>query len=70
MARKRVNKTCSQCAERATAKGLCGIHYADSRKHILRPSSGIHNDLVLPERKPYEYLGDEAALIATCAQED
>jgi hypothetical protein len=65
MARKRVNRICSQpnCGRQATARNLCGVHYVirRNRKQVGTESSGLHADpeVVLPVRKRrWEWLGN------------
>jgi hypothetical protein len=71
VARKRVNKICSRCENPAVALGFCSVHYADSRKHLVRPSSGLHDDEgKLPVRKPFSWEGSLADSVSAMNAEE
>jgi hypothetical protein len=68
MARKKVNKICTECEHSAVARGLCSAHYSTWRNRqqvVVRPA-GMHEVLgvKLPARRNFEWLGDLQTSVA------
>lgn len=56
-------KTCEVCGAPSIAKQLCAKHYQD-RRHTARALARSAGPAPKSEPKKFEWLGDEASLIA------
>jgi len=62
--KKRLSCAVNDCERPAQVKGFCPYHYGRNRRGIL-DEQRHQPDEALPPRPKWEYLGNEAALVAT-----